>query len=59
MEEDPKDTKHPDNHEEIEKLPLEKADIHAMSIAAIITFLPVLLLFLGLLYLVIYLIFLR
>lgn len=59
--------RHPLDHEprknvdeEVEEnLDLEKDDMKAIFLAAVITFVPPLLLFLGALYLIIYLIFLR
>ncbi|NLC06040.1 MAG: hypothetical protein GX778_05935 [Erysipelothrix sp.] len=51
--------KKPDEEEMTEDLDLEKEDLKAMFVAALITFLPVVILFVGALYLIIYLLFLR
>lgn len=56
LEEDPKD---PTQEEDVEPIELEKEDIRAMILAGLLTFVPVLILFMGVLYLIIYLIFLR
>ena len=56
FEEDPKD---PTQEEDVEPIELEKEDIRAMILAGLLTFVPVLILFMGALYLIIYLLFLR